>query len=120
MIRRPPRSTLFPYTTLFRSGDRDHADREAPAKVIEPCVLADRREDTDGQGDDEADQDGVEPELDRHREALAQFRGDRAARPERLTEIAREDVPRPFYELDRHGVLQPEPLAECILVDGVI
>src|SRR3712207_5368400 len=23
MIRRPPRSTLFPYTTLFRSGDFD-------------------------------------------------------------------------------------------------
>src|SRR5258708_22861675 len=23
MIRRPPRSTLFPYTTLFRSDDRD-------------------------------------------------------------------------------------------------
>src|SRR3712207_7188194 len=23
MIRRPPRSTLFPYTTLFRSGERD-------------------------------------------------------------------------------------------------
>src|SRR5438067_13637803 len=22
MLRRPPRSTLFPYTTLFRSGDR--------------------------------------------------------------------------------------------------
>src|SRR3712207_8342156 len=30
MIRRPPRSTLFPYTTLFRSaaaGDRDRRDR---------------------------------------------------------------------------------------------
>src|SRR5687767_15766429 len=28
MIRRPPRSTLFPYTTLFRSGgQRKHADR---------------------------------------------------------------------------------------------
>src|SRR2546422_6402653 len=26
MIRRPPRSTLFPYTTLFRSGDRVSAD----------------------------------------------------------------------------------------------
>src|SRR2546430_9158434 len=25
MIRRPPRSTLFPYTTLFRSGHRDAA-----------------------------------------------------------------------------------------------
>src|SRR5256885_12952392 len=24
MIRRPPRSTLFPYTTLFRSGFRTH------------------------------------------------------------------------------------------------
>src|SRR5437588_5479667 len=26
MIRRPPRSTLFPYTTLFRSSDNFHAD----------------------------------------------------------------------------------------------
>src|SRR5256885_11588724 len=24
MIRRPPRSTLFPYTTLFRSGTQTH------------------------------------------------------------------------------------------------
>src|SRR2546430_10463264 len=28
MIRRPPRSTLFPYTTLFRSA-RAHGDRDA-------------------------------------------------------------------------------------------
>src|SRR5690349_23397582 len=27
MIRRPPRSTLFPYTTLFRSPARDFAPR---------------------------------------------------------------------------------------------
>src|SRR3712207_8584439 len=27
MIRRPPRSTLFPYTTLFRSQVRSSADR---------------------------------------------------------------------------------------------
>src|SRR2546426_12609515 len=26
MIRRPPRSTLFPYTTLFRSNDRGGAE----------------------------------------------------------------------------------------------
>src|SRR3989449_8522440 len=26
MIRRPPRSTLFPYTTLFRSGNREHRE----------------------------------------------------------------------------------------------
>src|SRR3712207_8999914 len=34
MIRRPPRSTLFPYTTLFRSrgsrGDRRHAGSADP------------------------------------------------------------------------------------------
>src|SRR3712207_8153458 len=30
MIRRPPRSTLFPYTTLFRSG----IDREVPGALV--------------------------------------------------------------------------------------
>src|SRR3712207_7000164 len=35
MIRRPPRSTLFPYTTLFRS-----ADRAVPVRVREDQVLA--------------------------------------------------------------------------------
>src|SRR3712207_7666165 len=29
MIRRPPRSTLFPYTTLFRSGGRGERARRA-------------------------------------------------------------------------------------------
>src|SRR3712207_6871710 len=29
MIRRPPRSTLFPYTTLFRSRCRAHRGEEA-------------------------------------------------------------------------------------------
>src|SRR5690349_23738690 len=31
MIRRPPRSTLFPYTTLFRSGARDGGRRDGRA-----------------------------------------------------------------------------------------
>src|SRR5260370_19798091 len=31
MIRRPPRSTLFPYTTLFRSRRTDRRDRRAAA-----------------------------------------------------------------------------------------
>src|SRR2546430_9110548 len=35
MIRRPPRSTLFPYTTLFRSlKDRAGREYESPARVI--------------------------------------------------------------------------------------
>src|SRR5947209_16018693 len=33
MLRRPPRSTLFPYTTLFRSGsDNDPAGRDLVAE----------------------------------------------------------------------------------------
>src|SRR5256885_14584840 len=36
MIRRPPRSTLFPYTTLFRSG------REGPPDVPEQLALEQR------------------------------------------------------------------------------
>src|SRR5687767_15225712 len=35
MIRRPPRSTLFPYTTLFRSGPAGH-QRPAPAGARAP------------------------------------------------------------------------------------
>src|SRR5690348_17936190 len=35
MIRRPPRSTLFPYTTLFRSSERENActDCTTPERV---------------------------------------------------------------------------------------
>src|SRR3712207_7524338 len=51
MIRRPPRSTLFPYTTLFRSlepldadtvslqGDADHV-RAAPPEGLDRAVIA--------------------------------------------------------------------------------
>src|SRR3712207_7747006 len=59
MIRRPPRSTLFPYTTLFRSGDlggtdvrgHDH-DRvaevhRAPLGVGEASVLEDLEQDVE-------------------------------------------------------------------------
>src|SRR3712207_8859552 len=38
MIRRPPRSTLFPYTTLFRSG-RHHHQAERPAVAEPPAEL---------------------------------------------------------------------------------
>src|SRR3712207_8910718 len=60
MIRRPPRSTLFPYTTLFRSRDRRRGELDedvgirhprAPARVHvdlvrEPVALAADRKST--------------------------------------------------------------------------
>src|SRR5256885_11853955 len=47
MIRRPPRSTLFPYTTLFRSelGERERIAAEAErAHLAAARAEADRRE----------------------------------------------------------------------------
>src|SRR5688572_31723874 len=41
MIRRPPRSTLFPYTTLFRSADR-RGRMERAAVQGEPAADAGR------------------------------------------------------------------------------
>src|SRR3712207_8627155 len=34
MIRRPPRSTLFPYTTLFRSGKQQNAHEPDPGLLL--------------------------------------------------------------------------------------
>src|SRR5256712_2847134 len=39
MIRRPPRSTLFPYTTLFRSTSRDDV-RWLPDIPLDPAIAA--------------------------------------------------------------------------------
>src|SRR3712207_7662421 len=47
MIRRPPRSTLFPYTTLFRSSPARDRDRRAGARRrgghLQPSDLPVRR-----------------------------------------------------------------------------
>src|SRR3712207_7272203 len=77
MIRRPPRSTLFPYTTLFRShhahhGQRVHAEDGDRHRVARPAV-----DDEKGQGDGEGG------------EALEEHPGDRG-RPARLEEHTSE------------------------------
>src|SRR2546425_11869442 len=51
MIRRPPRSTLFPYTTLFRS---DHA--------AEPVEVEERDDHGDRGGEEDPDDDAREEE----------------------------------------------------------
>src|SRR2546422_3876974 len=48
MIRRPPRSTLFPYTTLFRSSDKDVGERRGSRSEVDlgddPAVSVDVQE----------------------------------------------------------------------------
>src|SRR3712207_7305358 len=61
MIRRPPRSTLFPYTTLFRSG-RDLRHLGADRRRARDPVAVQR------QGEDVALRPRV---MERHHDALA-------------------------------------------------
>src|SRR5438876_4229705 len=42
MIRRPPRSTLFPYTTLFRSLSKDPCSRTDLCKACRTCSRCNR------------------------------------------------------------------------------
>src|SRR5947209_16096770 len=49
LIRRPPRSTLFPYTTLFRSHGRRavlerHVEAEAEAQAVAGDVVGEARD----------------------------------------------------------------------------
>src|SRR5690606_41428122 len=43
MLRRPPRSTLFPYTTLFRSGAGRPGDRPTPPTCSTSVASRNRR-----------------------------------------------------------------------------
>src|SRR5260370_12326174 len=47
MIRRPPRSTLFPYTTLFRSSAATPADKKNVMDVLSG-IYSDRNKSTAG------------------------------------------------------------------------
>src|SRR3712207_7987107 len=66
MIRRPPRSTLFPYTTLFRSEVvlTDQVGIGAPAQRAPPVVghdLVPRHPVRDAEGDDLGDHVRLSP-----------------------------------------------------------
>src|SRR3712207_7800324 len=58
MIRRPPRSTLFPYTTLFRSWDED-VDESPRAHQHLGGVVAVPRHELDHVGGQPGDAGGV-------------------------------------------------------------
>src|SRR3712207_8632704 len=49
MIRRPPRSTLFPYTTLFRSLEADQVDEQQRHRLVAGPGVPDRGVDLLGQ-----------------------------------------------------------------------
>src|SRR3989440_4087269 len=78
MIRRPPRSTLFPYTTLFRSPvPEDRPGSDDAGAVVEPGGLVDVE-------DGEPGRDAVARDLTPLRGALQARRDDGAARQNQL------------------------------------
>src|SRR2546427_2178573 len=65
MIRRPPRSTLFPYTTLFRSCPID-SDHDGVPDGIDQCPNTPAGATVDARGcPSDADNDGVPDGLDK-------------------------------------------------------
>src|SRR2546430_6360710 len=60
MIRRPPRSTLFPYTTLFRSSQSAQLRGTAKTAGADPRILRKRMERFEACGDE-----GIARVLDR-------------------------------------------------------
>src|SRR3712207_7621607 len=101
MIRRPPRSTLFPYTTLFRS----HVDEDQPARAHEPELARDHR----------VDEVGVRRGDQRLAARAAQQRSPEPGRSEEHTSelqsrqylvcrllLEKKKVIRPFLELKDH------------------
>src|SRR2546422_7397753 len=53
MIRRPPRSTLFPYTTLFRSRSHQEGQPDDQDRQMRGPAVDERREDRETAQDDE-------------------------------------------------------------------
>src|SRR5260221_10123643 len=49
MIRRPPRSTLFPYTTLFRSKEQTAREKAEAKEAAEAAEEDDRASKLDGE-----------------------------------------------------------------------
>src|SRR3712207_8687140 len=71
MIRRPPRSTLFPYTTLFRSRARG---RGPPSRAPDPRNTGTRRRgEGRGRGELPAEGRGVHPPPPRSEEHTSEL-----------------------------------------------
>src|SRR5688572_31657448 len=83
MIRRPPRSTLFPYTTLFRSQHGDRIDA-----VIGRTALVHA-----------ARQQRVQARSEEHTSEL-QSQSNRVCRL--LLEKKNDDMPRLYYNLEKY------------------
>src|SRR5687767_15914191 len=98
MIRRPPRSTLFPYTTLFRSEEHDAPvglDRARKADSGRPRGVAHLLLDRLGEREERLDERlgaVVGPGRDDHFAQELALLGDRAGLEARAADVEAQDV----------------------------
>src|SRR3989454_9725287 len=137
MIRRPPRSTLFPYTTLFRSELRHRgiAARLEPVRAGETILVPDRRhpgvEEIGAEGDEVACVREVVPGPRGRTEGEAISFAQRLEGERLVGQVPATHLPHPVvHELaERAGLMarhEDDPLAprlfhlRCEAPDGVI
>src|SRR3712207_8571279 len=96
MIRRPPRSTLFPYTTLFRSAWQMP---EQEARHPEPEWIARRQhgDATSPAGQDVGDRKSTRLNSRHANISYAVFCLEKKRRPDRLPATTRTPVPTPAW-----------------------
>src|SRR3712207_7151466 len=70
MIRRPPRSTLFPYTTLFRSPDQQIALAAQVVEGIDIVAVEDGRDLVEAESELPVAEDALQPRSEEHTSEL--------------------------------------------------
>src|SRR2546422_11764670 len=103
MIRRPPRSTLFPYTTLFRS----HAERGTKAASGDQCDGGDARDppNTGRRSSPPGRKPGAGSEREPDRRKIERPLGDEHTHREEKVGHGRERDPDPGDTQDRKSVV---------------
>src|SRR5688572_32641628 len=99
MIRRPPRSTLFPYTTLFRSQPDLHQVAEQPA-VRHDAVLARQRAGHEGRLDRAGDRKSTRLNSSHSQISYAVFCLKKKKKKININKNNLEDEQKPYYQTD--------------------
>src|SRR3712207_7450284 len=73
MIRRPPRSTLFPYTTLFRSVEREVLELRTQCRSVDTVVVQRGKQKSETRGDEDGAEGGEAPRRRRSEEHTSEL-----------------------------------------------
>ena len=99
-------------TATQNTGQGEEHEGEEGDQVVEPGVLADRRDDADGDADEDRQDRRRPDELERHRDAELEVVPHRQLGPGGDAEVAVEDVAEPQEVAGDDGRVEVEVLAD--------